>query len=1091
MECPRCGFENPDSFKFCGECAHPLMEKVEASSVNAPTESERKHVTIMFSDLSGYTAMTEKFDPEEVKEIMSQIFGEITKIIKKYDGFIERFIGDAVMVVFGIPKAHEDDPTRAIRAAMEIHTAVENFSPQYKGKIGCSLTMHTGINTGLVVTGQVDVQKGTHGLTGDAINLASRLEGIAKAGEIVVGPDTYRQALNWFEFEVLEPVIVKGKTDPILVYKLISILEQHEAMHCMYGVQASLVGRESEMDLLLGAVENLKQSKGSIISIVGHAGTGKSRLVREFKAKLAHEEIQWHEGHAYPYTKNMAYYPLNNLLTYAFRIRETDNPDQVREKVETGVQTLLWDKPEAKQYIGSLFSLNYAEIDGVSPEYWRDRLQKSVQQVIEAVASRGPTVILFEDLHWSDGAFIELLHLLLRNVQRPVLFLCIYRPIFSLFPNGEPEALSWPHYKIDLRELSWDKTEEMLQSLLNSTHLPDELRYFIKEKVEGNPFYLEEVINTLIETETLVPENGNWKLSGSLDLKDIPTSIQGVLTARLDRLEKQAKRILQEASVIGRAFFYKVLTRITALTTPVDRYLVGLESLDLIRTRSKEPDLEYIFKHALTQEVVYNGLLKKERQEIHERIALAIEKLFQDRLPEFYEILAHHFQKGRSTDKAVAYLAKVGDKCLAKFALDEAHQSFEGAYEMLLAHPQQVPDWDGTLIRMLNRWSFVLYFQNDYNGMYRLVSKHEETVRNLNDRSVAAMYYAWLGWFHLGMEQYANCEMYLLKALKIGKEIHDQKIIAYVYTWYSWTLTTMGRCNEAIEYGEKAIKLGLDFDLDIYIHFKSRAGVAQAYWYSGDRLKSLDEGKKLIEFGESSGSIPAITFGYLEVGASYLADGDFAKAIEWLDRIVADQKEFIYYHAALLIQGMSYFLSGEYEKAESAIQKMLDYVLENSRFPWLGTPGKLYLGGVWIARGRMSEGMQTLLNARKRSLQTGYKYVYVISEYMLGGIFLQMALGEGDIGYGTILRNIGFLIKHLPFAKTKAENHLKKTIVLADEIGAKNIKGQAMLDLGRLYRHKKRKEEARDFLMQAVEVFEVCGIETYKRQAEKVLGSLS
>ena len=334
-------------------------------------------------------------------------------------------------------------------------------------------------------------------------------------------------------------------------------------------------------------------------------------------------------------------------------------------------------------------------------------------------------------------------------------------------------------------------------------------------------------------------------------------------------------------------------------------------------------------------------------------------------------------------------------------------------------------------------------------------------------------------------------EKFLLKALKIGKEIEDQKIIAYVYTWYSWMLTTMGRCDEAIAYGEKAIKLAADFDLDIYIHFKSRAGVAQTYWYCGDRLKSLEVGRKLVEFGKSRGSIPAITFGYLEIGASYLSDGDFAKAIQWLDRIVNEQKEFIYYHAALLIQGMSYFLSGEYEKAESALRKSLDYVLEDSRFTWLATPGQLYLGGVMIARGRMNAGMQMLLKARERTLQTGYKYMYVISEYILGNVFLQMALGEGDIDFGTIFRNIGFLMKKLPFAKTKAENHLKKTISLADEIGAKNFKGQALLDLGRLYRHQKRKEEARESLMQAIEVFEVCGIETYKRQAEKALSSLS
>jgi class 3 adenylate cyclase len=220
MYCPECTVEIPDDSKFCKECGYHLVGDTKTQDNKLITESERKYVTILFSDLSGYTAMTERLDPEEVKEIMSLIFGKITEIIRSYDGFIERFIGDAIMAVFGVPKAHEDDPVRAIRAALEIHAAVDSFCPRFESKIGCPLAMHSGINTGLVVTGEVDVEKGTHGLTGDAINLASRLEDIAKAGEIIVGPDTYKQVVNQFDFTQLESTKVKGKQEPVSIFKV-------------------------------------------------------------------------------------------------------------------------------------------------------------------------------------------------------------------------------------------------------------------------------------------------------------------------------------------------------------------------------------------------------------------------------------------------------------------------------------------------------------------------------------------------------------------------------------------------------------------------------------------------------------------------------------------------------------------------------------------------------------------------------------------------------------------------------------------------------------------------------------------------------
>jgi class 3 adenylate cyclase/ribosomal protein L40E len=296
--CVQCGSENLPADKFCGECGQDLRVPKEAPPIDyeqsqsyapesqtdtiptppGPIEGERKHVTVLFSDMSGYTAMSERLDPEDVKEITSRIFGRISKVIDKYEGFVEKFVGDAVMALFGVPKAHEDDPVRAIRAAREIHELVDAASPEIEERIGQPISMHTGINTGLVVTGEVNLESGTHGVAGDALNVASRLSSIAGADEIVVGHETFRQAMGYFEFERKEPIQVKGKSKPLVFYTVVSTSEEPGTFRRFSILKAKLIGRMAEMDELREAVEDLRNGKGRIFSISGDAGTGKSRL---------------------------------------------------------------------------------------------------------------------------------------------------------------------------------------------------------------------------------------------------------------------------------------------------------------------------------------------------------------------------------------------------------------------------------------------------------------------------------------------------------------------------------------------------------------------------------------------------------------------------------------------------------------------------------------------------------------------------------------------------------------------------------------------------------------------------------------------
>ena len=363
LVCPHCHFENLPADKFCGECGQKLEAKEVIEKVEPSIEGERKQVTVLFSDLSGYTAMSERLDPEEVREIMSQVFGAITSIVNRYDGSIEKFIGDAVVAFFGVPKAHEDDPVRAIRAAKEMHSFVEALSPRVEQRIGRSLSMHTGINTGLVVTGQVDKDGSTTGVLGDTINLASRLSDLAKTGEILVGSVTHQLAKGHFVFERLEPAQVKGKAEPVEVYRLLSTKEKPLTLHRTFGLRADLIGRKAELAQLQEAVQKVRQGKGGIFSICGDAGTGKTRLLEEFRATLDPNEIQWREGHAYAYSQNIPYFPLIDLLNRAWQIEEGDPPEDGEGK--SGVSYRASDREERR----------YCPVcrESLRPELSRDR----------------------------------------------------------------------------------------------------------------------------------------------------------------------------------------------------------------------------------------------------------------------------------------------------------------------------------------------------------------------------------------------------------------------------------------------------------------------------------------------------------------------------------------------------------------------------------------------------------------------------------------------------------------------------------------------------------------------------------------------
>jgi len=1022
--CPKCGFSNSPSYKFCRECGYDFTktsaitpQPIETPSKPTITDQERKHVTVMFSDLSGYTAMTEKLDPEEVKEIMDRIFGKISQVVVKYEGFIEKFVGDAVMAIFGVPKTHEDDPVRAIRAAREIHNLVKEISPTLAKTIGRPLYMHTGINTGLVVAKEIDFDKGTHGVLGDTINVASRISGLAKTDEIIVGLETYHQAEGYFEFKKKKSVKVKGKEEPIQIYKVSSPKEAISKTHRLSGLRAELIGRRVEMDQLKEAVDNLQQGKSYSFSIIGDAGTGKSRLVEEFRKSLDLNTIQWREGHSYGYSQNIPYFPLMDLLSRAWQIKEGEPQDQIRQKVEKGAQATLGDRKDLIPYIGNLYSLTYKEMEQVSPEQFKAKLHEAIKLILNNLCQHAPTIICIEDLHWADPSSVEFLRNILMDVKYPVIFLCLYRPSFNLYTSHQATSIR-SYHEVRLQQLSPTDAQSMVESLLKTKTIPKQLQMFVRDKAEGNPFYLEEVINSLIETDTLVQENDSWKLTRNLTEKDIPSTVQGVISARLDRLERESKRILQEASVIGRTFLYEILKRISDLKEYIDKSLINMERLDLIKTISMQPELEYIFKHALTQEVVYNGLLIKERRKLHEKIAQVMEELFHERLSEFYETLAYHYSLSNDSGKAYQYLKLSADKATRNNANWEAMRFYKEALQMLDARPK-----DDALKR--EKVELLLGFQVP---MF-LLGYPQDSIEILH-----------------GAESFVQ-------------ELGDQRALAQFHRGLSLCHTLKGDLTLGMQYAEKCFKEAeLIEDMDLVV--QSADQLCFAYFMQGDNVRAADVSQRALDLFERHELDKGLTTGGLHVysllcswlGSSLAHLGRFEEARSVLEKGISNAHEFndwFQIGMGMMYLGLIDFLKGDSAGTIAHAREVVKYYEKGEIAISLGLGWSL-LGFGYFLQGEHEIAKEYAEKGLSMQKESGMNLFAAWSDWFLSFILL----GIGDL--------------------RPARKNCEESLRLAQEVRARHIEGSAFILLGAIAGKEDRSccEEARSTIQQGLSILE-------------------
>ena len=1095
--CQRCKNINAIQNRFCAECGHylnvftkphaiethpvPSESSSKAHSFSKSIQGERKYLTVLFSDLCDYTVISEEIDPEEVKEILNQIFKEIRRILEKYEGTLERTMGDGVMILFGSPTAHEDDAIRAVKTALEIHLRISSLESNLIKKIGRQLQMHSGISSGLVVTNAFEPGQNKKVITGDTVNLASRLADLAQPGEILVGNDTYRQSQSFFSFIRKSVGIIKGKTEDVVVYKVLYPVKKYSLLHSPIGVKASLIGRKAELSQLNEATKRLKKKCGTIFSISGDAGTGKSRLIFEFKKQLDLDEFLWIEGHAYPYAQKIPYFQVIDMLERIWGISEEDTADQRKAKISEGIHRLVGPSKTIEACIGTLHGFSYPETKGMSPELWDTHLFEAILKIMSALAYKSKTIFCMEDLHWADNSTIRLLRNILPEFRYPSILLCSYRPHFALLTAHQLKSMGRIHQEIHLKELSLSESQDMMISLLRTDMIPIQLRQFIKERTEGNPFYIEEMINSLLESNLLENRDGRWQLNETFKESEIPVTVQGIIAARLDRLRIQSKRLLQEASVIGRSFPYEILKRITSIHNAIENRFNDLERIDLIRTRSLYPDLEFSFKHALTQEVGYNSLLIKERREIHERIACVMEKLFSDRISEFYESLALHYRLGKSLPKAVSYLMKAGSKSLKCYALTESSQYFAEAYDLLTRKGIKNISEKALLIDLLNKWAFVYYYEGNYKELLFLLKKHQELADQMASKSGSGFFYAWMGCALWHRADFKNGRVLLDKAVHLSKQHNDYEALGFASAWLSWTLTERGFLADALQCAKQALDLCKSGVVTSqYTYFTSLAAMGYAYYYIGNRSQTKIFGDRLVEFGHRHTNTRALCLGYCWYGLSELIAGDLESASENFQSAIRISSDPWYKQFSQLAFCFGQINLGEIEKSVHMIQDLNNFSKTRGA-EFTGEPAAFFQGTIVALSGKWQEGVEQMEKVLTLWLENKATIRWTLFTYILALLHIKLISNPED------KRLYARKFDRNQIAQ-KADSLLKACVHSATTAGMIAMEGQIWLSLGNLHRLLDRVDEARSNWQKALVLFEQCDAEFFR---QKALDSLS
>jgi tetratricopeptide (TPR) repeat protein len=991
--------------------------------------------------------------------------------VHDYEGTVNEMTGDGIMALFGAPIALEDAPQRAIRSAYAIHREMSKFNDRMKQeKEGLpQLKMRIGIHTGPVVVGTLGNDlRVEFKAVGDTVNLASRMEGLAEPGATYVSDDTFKLTEGLFRFEALGAKEIKGKEEPVNVFRVIA----PSTRRTRFDVSAErgltpFVGRERELELLLDGFERSKAGRGQAFSIVAEAGVGKSRLLFEFRKAVSNEDVIFQEGKCLSYSRDVTYHPVIDIVKSNYNIEEGDGDVEIKEKLKRGLKVLGVDEASTLPYLLELLSVKDSGVDPIalSPDGRKNRIIEALNRSTIKASQIRPLILAIEDLHWIDKSSEDTLKALLDKIAGERIFLIFtYRPEY-VHTWGSKSY----HSQITLNRLSNRESLVMVSNILNTAKIHEDLEDFILEKTEGVPFFIEEFIRSLKDLKIIEKKDNQYLFARDFLDMTIPSTIQDVIMARVDALPEGAKKVVQTGSVIEREFSYPLIKQVTDLSEQelLSRLSV-LKDSELVFERGIYPDTQYIFKHALTRDVVYDSILTRRRQELHEDIGNAIEKIYEESIDGYYGVLAEHYICSKNYEKGADY-SKLAEKKAEKAAsLNDAIAYAQKRISCL----EKLPADDDVVKKIISaRTVLGLYYiqlafpvkaKAAVDPIFDLAKKYNYKRRVSQINVISGFYY------HFVNEDYPKALDYLEKAIKTGEELNDLLTFVLANNAMGNCLSDNGEFEKALFCYEKALEINEMANVQwgivaikaniITFVYASTGNVELAYQTSQEALKIADE----------SGDIFSKANANYALGVSYYLKGCLKELEEHLLKSVDFfQKSNQLVHAAVANAYLSAICldAGEYGTSQKYSEKAISS-WQHSGF-----------GPSHIKKTKISVALAKVMNNEKNiNPNEIFKWYEEIINKKSKGLASNLI--------GKILLNVDD--QHI----SEAEDWIKRAIEINQKYSRLWYLAKDYALYADLFKRKGDLPKARENVSKAIEIFKECGADGWVEKYDKELASL-